>query len=185
MTYEYGPADASGTVSFKSVSQIFDSDDPSPEEIRDLSDRAEDRISHAAFRTPKRFRADLCKELTIKVPAAELTPGRSEAIVSAVRLHFRNRAGEFDDKTRVTVRAGFRECRLTVAVCVPSFIGIGICSQFKGDPLVEVLENVLVIFCWVTIWQPFQSLVFDRWTQKTTAAIYRKIAEIPIQVVPV
>ena len=174
MAYEQGSADASGTVSFKAVSQIFDGDDPSPEENRDLSDRAEDRISHAVFKFPKRFRADLCQELTIKVPAAELTPERSKAIVSAVHTHFAFRAGECADKTR-----------LTVAVCVPSFIGIGICSQFKGDPLVEVLENVLVIFCWVTIWQPFQSLVFDRWTQKTTAAIYRKIAGMPIHVVPV
>jgi hypothetical protein len=61
-------------------------------------------------------------------------------------------------------------------------VGIAICSQFKGNPISEVLENVLVIFCWVTIWQPFQVLVFDRWTQAETAMVYRKIAEMPISV---
>jgi hypothetical protein len=44
------------------------------------------------------------------------------------------------------------------------------------------VENVLVIFCWVTIWQPFQSLVFDRWTLSKTAEVYRKVAEMKIRV---
>ena len=65
---------------------------------------------------------------------------------------------------------------------IPSFIGISFCSQFKGNPLAEVIENILIIFCWVTIWQPFQSLVFDRWTQSETAKVYRKIAEMEIRV---
>jgi hypothetical protein len=87
--------------------------------------------------------------------------------------------------TKLTQRVGLREFRLTLAVCIPSFIGIAICSQFKGNPITEVVENILVIFCWVTIWQPFQSLVFERWTQSETAKVYRKIAEMEISVRPV
>jgi hypothetical protein len=83
---------------------------------------------------------------------------------------------------RLTQRVGFREIRLTLAVCIPSFLGIAACAPFKGDPLVEVIENVLVIFCWVTIWQPFQLLIFDRWTQSETAKVYRKIAGMKISV---
>ena len=45
-----------------------------------------------------------------------------------------------------------------------------------------MIENVLVIFCWVTIWQPFQLLIFDRWTQSETAKVYGKIAEMRISV---
>jgi len=175
-----GDLPRTGTVSFKAVAQIYDSDDPSPEAHRDLSDTAEDRIFHAILAVPNRLRATICDRLAIRVPG--LAPGDDEAVAAAVREHFSRRAGEITNDTRLTVRVGLRECRLTIAVCVPSFIGIGICSQFKGDPIVEVLENVLVIFCWVTIWQPFQSLVFDRWTQKETAAIYKKIAGMPISV---
>ena len=174
----------SGTVAFKSVAQIYEGDDPSQEEHRDLSDRAEDRIFHTVLAVPKGFRAGLCRNLTIQVPAHELTPGREAAIVSAIRSHFLRRAGEVQEDMKLTKRVGLRECRLPAAVCLPSFVGIAICSQFKGDALAEVAENVLVIFCWVTIWQPFQSLVFDRWTQKETAKVYRKIAEMPIRVLP-
>ena len=175
-----GEPQTTGTVSFKSVAQMYDSDDPSPEAHRDLSDMAEDRIFRAVLTVPRGLRADLFDRLAIRVP--DLAPGQDAAIVSAIREHFLRRADETKDQTRLTVRTGLRECRLTAAVCIPSFVGIGICSQFKGDPLVEVAENVLIIFCWVTIWQPFQSLVFDRWTDKVTAEIYRKIAGMPISV---
>jgi hypothetical protein len=39
-----------------------------------------------------------------------------------------------------------------------------------------------VIFCWVVIWQPFQSLVFDRWTLSKTVKIYKKISGMEISV---
>ena len=171
-----------GTVSFKSVAQMYDSDDPSPEAHRDLSDKAENRIFREILTVPRGLRAAICDQLEIRVP--DPSPEQGDAIVSAVREHFLRRADEMADITRITVRVGMRECLLTAAVCIPAFIGIAICSQFKNNPLVEVLENVLIIFSWVVIWQPFQSLVFDRWTQKETAAIYRKIAQMPIRVVP-
>ena len=171
-----------GTVSFKSVAQMYDSDDPSPEARRDLSDKAEDRIFRAILTVPRGLRAGICDRLEIRVQ--NLLPEQGDAIASAVREHFLRRAGEKNDATKVTVRVGLRESRLTIAVCVPSFIGIGICSQFRGSPLVEIAENILVIFSWVVIWQPFQALVFDRWTLKETAAIYRKIAQMAIRVLP-
>ena len=36
----------------------------------------------------------------------------------------------------------------------------------QGNPVSEVVENVLGILCWVTLWQPFQVLVFDRWRRR-------------------
>lgn len=169
-----------GTVTFKSVAQIYDSDDPSPEAHRDLSEKAEDRIFLATLAVPDELRARICDRLEIRVP--DPAPGEEDAIISAVREHFQRRAGEKSDATRITVRVGIRESWLTAAVCIPAFAGIAVCSQFRGNPLIEVLENVLVIFSWVVIWQPFQSLVFDRWTLKATATIYRKIAQMPISV---
>ena len=171
-------------VSFRTIAHLYDSDDPSPEDRRELTERAEDRIFHSVVDRAKGSRRDLRESVEITLPPADLPPGRDQAIVSAVRSHFRLRAEEVQQSMRLTQRAGIREIRLTVAVCVPSFIGIALCSQFKGDPLVEVIENVLIIFCWVTIWQPFQSLVFDRWTQSVTAKVYRRIAEMEIHVHP-
>lgn len=180
---EQSPSTAArAAVPFRTIAHFYDPDDPSPEESRELSERAEEKIFHEVLDRPKGSKTLLCNELEVTFPAADLTPGRSAAIIAAIRSHFRLRSDEVRRDMRLTQRVGFREIRLTLAVCIPSFLGIAACSQFKGDPLAEVIENILIIFCWVTIWQPFQSLVFDRWTQSETAKIYRTIAEMEITV---
>ncbi|MEN6611406.1 MAG: hypothetical protein ABFC24_11230 [Methanoregulaceae archaeon] len=172
------------SVAFRTIAHFYDADDPTPENNRELSDRAEKEILREVLSVPKGVHKDLCDRLEISLPASDLTPGRADAIISATRAHFRHRAVELQRDRKLIQRVGLREIRLTVAVCVPSFIGIAICSQLKGDPLVEVIENILVIFCWVTIWAPFQSLVFDRWTQSATAKVCQRIAGMDIGVKP-
>jgi len=175
-------AAARASVPFRTIAHFYDADDPSPEDHRELSDRAEEQIFREVLDVPKEYRKELCDQLEITLPATDLTPDRQTAIVSAIRSHFRLRANEVQRDMILTQKVGLREVRLTIAVCLPSFIGIAICSQFKGNPISEVVENILIIFCWVTIWQPFQSLVFDRWTQSAKAKVYRKIAEMEIHV---
>lgn len=173
------------SVTFRTIAHFFDPDDPTPENNRQLSDSAEERIFREVLDVPKGYRGEMFDRLEILLPASELTPDRRDAIVSAVRAHFRNRSLDYLKEGRLTQKVGLREFRLTIAVCLPSFLGIAICSQFKGNPITEVVENVLVIFCWVTIWQPFQSLVFDRWTKNKTAKVCRRIAGMDISVRPV
>jgi hypothetical protein len=173
---------ARAAVPFRTIVHFYDADDPSPEERRELSARAEETIFRTVLDRPGGSRVIPDSGLEISFPAADLTPARSDAIIAAIRSHFRIRSEEVQRDMRLTQRVGLREIRLTLAVCIPSFLGIAICSQFKGNPLAEVIENVLVIFCWVTIWQPFQSLVFDRWTQGERAKVYGKIAAMEISV---
>ncbi|MCX6684874.1 MAG: hypothetical protein NTZ37_09140 [Methanoregula sp.] len=182
MPFDKHRNNAFATVPFRTIAHVYDADDPSVEEKRELSDRAEKQIFREVLNVPTGYPDSLYKHLDIRLPAPELTPEREAAIIAAVRAHFHNRALDFLRDRKLTMRVGLREIRLTLAVCIPSFIGIAICSQFKGSPISEVIENVLVIFCWVTIWQPFQSLVFDRWTQSETAKVYQKIAEMEISV---
>ena len=171
------------TVPFKSILRLYDPDDPSPEETRELSFRAEEQILRDVLDVPKGYHHALFNHLVILLPLSDLTPGRDSAVISAIRNHFTFRSHEYRRDMKLTQRVGFREIRLTVAVCVPSFLLIGGLSMFK-DPVAEVTKNILIIFCWVTIWQPFQSLVFDRWTQATTAKVCQHIAEMEISVDP-
>jgi hypothetical protein len=170
------------SVPFRTIAHFYDPDDPAPEDSRELSDRAENAIFHGVLEGPKGAHKALCSHLEILLPAPGLTPDRMAAIISAVRSHFQRRADEVERDMKLTQKVGLRQFRLTIAVWIPSFVGIAVCSQFKGNPVSEVVENVLVILCWVTLWQPFQVLVFDRWTQSETAKVYRKIAEMEIGV---
>ena len=173
------------SVTFRTIAHFFDPDDPTPENNRGLSDRAEEQIFREVLDVPKGYRGEMYRPAGDPPARFRTYPDRRDAIVSAVRAHFRKRSLDYLKEGRLTQKVGLREFRLTIAVCIPSFLGIAICSQFKGNPLTEVVENVLVIFCWVTIWQPFQSLVFDRWTKNKTAKVCRRIAGMDISVRPV
>jgi len=173
------------SVPFRTIAHFYEADDSSPEDLRELSERAEEQIFREVLDAPKGAGKTPCDRIAITLPASDLTQDRTDSIISAVRTHFRSRSDNVRRDMRLTQKVGLNEIRLILAVCIPSFIGIAICSQFKGDPITEVIENVLIIFCRVTIWQPFQSLVFDRWTQSETARVYGKIAGMDISVKPV
>jgi hypothetical protein len=172
-------------IKFRTIAHFFDPDDPSPENDRELTDRAERVIFLTVLDVPDKKTASICDHIELAFPSGELSPDRSKAIIAATKSHFRLRAQEFKRDTNLTVRIGTRECGLTLLIGVPAITGIFIAAHFHEDPVAILMSNILVIFVWVVIWQPFQSLVFDRWTQKSTAKVYQEIAEMDMKVIPV
>jgi hypothetical protein len=173
-------------VRFRTIAHFFDADDPAPESNRELSDRAEDEIFKTVIDAPEGSKSPICTRIELQFPATDLSPARCDAIVSALRNHFRRRSVELKRDRRLTARVGFREFRLTVAIVIPSVLGMSVLLRFyPHEPFAVIAVNILTIFCWVVIWQPFQSLVFDRWTQAEESKIYGEIAGMEITVVPV
>jgi hypothetical protein len=170
-------------VPFRTIAHFFDADDPTPEGNRELSDRAESAILHAVLDTTHPLDACNRYRLEICLPAADYTPNREKDIPAAIRGHFLSRADELMRNRRLTWKIGMREFRLTVGVCIPAFSIIVLADRFPHEPVALILQNVMVIFSWVVIWQPFQSLVFDRWTQSQEAKVCREIAGMEIGVV--
>jgi hypothetical protein len=178
---------SSGTlasITFRTIAHFYDSDDPSPECDRELTDRAENAIVLSVLDVPDKKISPICDHIELQFPPSDLTPERQTAIVSATKSHFKNRSSEIKRSSILTVRVGLRELWLTLGVALPSFTLIAIFTRFPHVPLAVILLNVLVIFCWVVIWQPFQSLVFDRWTLAEKSKIYRQIADMDIRVIP-
>jgi hypothetical protein len=178
---------SSGTlasITFRTIAHFYDSDDPSPECDRELTDRAENAIVLSVLDVPDKKISPICDHIELQFPLSDLTPERQTAIVSATKSHFKNRSSEIKRSSILTVRVGLRELWLTLGVALPSFTLIAIFTRFPHIPLAVISLNVLVIFCWVVIWQPFQSLVFDRWTLAEKSKIYRQIADMDIRVIP-
>lgn len=171
-------------VTFRTIAHFFDSDDPTPEHARELSDRAEEKIGRAVLDAKDPLHASRNDHLEIHLPASDLTPERKIDIPAAVRAHFLLRADELQRNARLTQRIGFREFRLTIAVCIPAFAGMVATTRFPHNDIAFLMQNVLVILAWVVIWQPFQSLVFDRWTNAVESKVCRQIASMEISVLP-
>jgi len=171
-------------VSFRTIAHFYDSDDPSPEDRRELSDRAEEQISREIETGPDPDHASRAVKLEILLPASELTPGREKDLPEAVRSHFAGRSVEIYRDMKLVRRVGLREIWLTVGVAIPALLIIGLTTLFSRDTLALIVQNIMIIFVWVVIWQPFQSLVFDRWTKSKEAQVYREIAKMEIEVRP-
>ncbi len=171
-------------VKLRTIAHLYDPDDPTPENDRELSDRAEDAINHSILDLSKPLHAGTTHRMELRLPAADLTPQRENDIPAAVRAHFLRRAGETRRAMRLTQRIGLREFRLTIAVCFFTFLGIAGTTFFPHDPVASVLQNIFVIMTWVVIWQPFQSLVFDRWTNDEQAKVFDEISRMEIRVLP-
>ncbi len=170
-------------VPFRTIAHFYDAEDPFPEESRELSDRAESEILHAILDSKHPLDARKRYRLEISLPLADYNAGREKDLPAAIRSHFYVRADELNRNRRLTWKIGVREFRLTVGVCIPAFTIIVLADRFPHEPLALILQNVMVIFSWVVIWQPFQSLVFDRWTQSEEARVCREIAGMDISVV--
>jgi len=183
MSEQYSPGTLA-SVTFRTIAHFYDSDDPSPEYDRELTDRAENAIVLSVLDVPDKKISPICDHIELQFPSSDLTPERQAAIVSATRSHFKSRSIEIKRSSVLTVRVGLRELWVTLGVAVPSFILIALFTRFPHIPLAVILLNILVIFCWVVIWQPFQSLVFDRWTLAEKSKVYRQIADMDIRVIP-
>ncbi len=172
------------SVSFRTIAHFYDPDDPSPEENRELSDRAEDTIFRAVADLPDPTHSTPGDVMEISLPSAELTRERQAAIPQAVKSFFSMRIGEIEKDRRLSRNVAFREFRLTIGFCIPAFLVIASATRFPHEPVAVIVQNVLVVFTWVVIWQPFQTLVFDRWSKSTRIKVYRKILGMDIRIRP-
>ncbi len=171
-------------VKLRTIAHLYDPDDPTPENDRELSERAEEAINHSVLDIPEPLHAGTTHILELRIPSSEMTPQRENDIPAAVHAHFLSKSAEARRAMRLTQRIGFREIRLTIAVCFFTFLGIAGTTFFPHDPVASVLQNIFVIMTWVVIWQPFQSLVFDRWTNDEQARVFDEISRMEIRILP-
>lgn len=171
-------------ISFKTIAHVYDSEDPSPEECRELTDRAEEDIARTVTYFIKTVPRAEQGDLILYLPQSDLNENREHDLPRSVTLHFQSRISDLERDRKIIWWGGLREFRLTIAVLIPALIGIGLTSRISKDVVALITQNILVICCWVVIWQPFQVLVFDRWTLAVKIRVYRHISRMNILVKP-
>lgn len=171
-------------VTFRTIAHVYDGDDKSPEAARELSERAEDEIGKSVAQFLKMVPPSEQGDLIICLPSSDLNEKRKDDIPNSVRLHFHTRIQDLERDRNLIWWAGLREFRLTIAVLIPALLGIASTSLFSKDIFALIVQNILIICCWVVVWQPFQTLVFDRWTLAVRIRVYLHITSMVIQVRP-
>lgn len=170
------------SVPFRTIAHFFDPDDPSPEKTRELSDRAEEEITKTVTYFLKTVPSTNQGDLVISLPESDLNTKRESDLPLAIVSHFKNKIQALERDRNLIWWVGMREIRLTIAVLIPALIGIGLTSMISKDIIALIAQNILVICCWVVIWQPFQTLVFNRWALAVRIRVYSHITRMHIRV---
>lgn len=166
-------------IRIRSAQQLFDSRDPAPFRERDLDDdfteyivATADEFSHG---TPLRIR--------ILVEDAASDGLAVETIQSAIRTHFQYQI----DLKRIQLSKLFKTARLFLSIGV---ICLLFClaaarlveSSFPWDEGRAALREGLVIFGWVSLWKPFELILFDWYPVFDRIRLMRKLLETEIEI---
>lgn len=160
------------------VRQMFHTLDPSPFNAKDLDEHAENYIVSSAEEFP------LATPLSLRVylPAEQLAGAAAAGLAEAVATFFAYRAEVSGRQLRRTLRDG-RLSLLIGLLFLFTCIGIRILLKQSGhsDWYLQMLEEGFLISGWVAMWRPIQIHLYDWWPLKRRMRLYRKLAQMPVE----
>jgi len=171
-------------LTFKSLDQLLDEDDPSPYPHKEITEVAEDAIASHLEDLPLKRDA----ELTIALPTAALNRKIQESLGEAIREHFRFRASELVlelKRKRSGLHKGLELISTTVSITIIVALGIKLIpgsDKILTDVVQFFLAGVLTILNWVAIWDTYETYILDYQTLAKKIRVYEKIAQMRVRV---
>jgi hypothetical protein len=166
---------------FKSLEQLFDEADTSPAPARELSVFAEEAIAGYTDEYPLRLPVDL----TIALPARQMTSRTEHDLAAAVHRHFAFRIPQLEHTHRLSFRYGKRSLLVAIANALVAIPFLYFTYQRISEPFYYILLfGLVMILNWVTIWDTYEYFVYEYRKQTHTLKLYRKVAALPVRVVP-
>lgn len=158
--------------------QLLNSLDPSPFRERDLDTEAAEYIADAL----RELHGHRHVKVVVYLPGEIDDPTR-DAITDAIHNYFRYRevAAYFD--LRQVLRLG----RISLLV---GLLFLALCTvlwrfAFTGEAVLDrIFSEGFLIIGWVAMWKPLEILLYEWWPVLRDARLYRRIAEIPVEIRP-
>lgn len=139
--------------------QLFDGRDPAPFRERDLDDDAVDYLLAAAQEIPRKQQLAILVTISDE-PEPRLAP---DAIVAAVRAHFRHELEQIQRRLREHIRRGQIILGVGLTVLVVCLTLAELTVSLPSGTLREILREGFVITGWVAMWRPLEVLLYDWW----------------------
>ena len=162
-----------------SLSELFNSMDPTPFHHRDLDRDAVEFLENWALEFPptSHFRIIVHTE---NMPPDDPTPLVSEAMRNYFDdksvLALRNlRLLLVEGRTSLVIGIGF------LALCL---LGADLLATFTTHTFFRLLKESLLIGGWVAMWRPLQIFLYDWWPIMRRRRIYRNLGHATVQVLP-
>ncbi len=168
-------------IRLRSISQLFNSFDPTPFPEKDLDDDAEEFIVGWAreLHTPGRLR------IVVHLPDTECATEAARTLGEAIAQHFTYRA----DVMGRELRELFRSTRLYLAVGLSVFAACMLAAQtirnlFPDNVIANGVEQGLIIVGWVANWKPFDLLLYEWWPLRRRMQLFRRLADAEVEIQP-
>jgi hypothetical protein len=161
-------------IKLQTVEQLFDNRDPAPFRERDLDPDLADYLLDAG--------EDLFTEDKLRVVFWLDKPCPPVEIEEAFRAHFEYTIERIRRLRRRRRRTG--QVSLTIGIVI--VIALIALSQFVGTAiggsLGAGLREGLVISCWVVMWRPIETLIYDWIPQRHERLVAEKLLGAPVEV---
>jgi hypothetical protein len=166
-------------IRFKSLTQVFDDDDPAPLPDRELSEFAEETI--LGYLDEYRYKKPVT--LAIRIPEKDLS-GETSLIPQAVKNHFSFRVPDLEHELILSRREGLYSFIIAIfnAIIAAIYITAYYQEYMEGSLIVLLVGGLVVILNWVTIWDTYEYFMYDYRNLWRKKRIYQKITRIPITV---
>lgn len=162
----------------ETLSQLFNSMDPTPFHHRDLDHDAEQYIETEALEFPH-ARGYL---VSVHLPDGPREDPDS-VVAEAIRNYFDYRA----DLARRTITVLLQEGRISLLIGVAflssCLVVADLLSFAAGGTLLRIVRESLTIGGWVAMWRPMQIFLYEWWPLVRRMRIYRKLGAAEVRVV--
>jgi len=165
----------------RNVMQLFNSLDPSPFHEKELDPDAEEYIFNAVVDQPKKIPV----KMAIYLPEESITESTRESIILGIHNHFIYKSSVSDRELRRLFERGRIVLLIAMGFLFGSLLGRQYLATLEQSLPVRMAEEGLLIFGWVTLWEPVYIFIYGWWPIVQKRRIYDKITAMEVEVLPV
>ena len=165
-------------VHLGSLSQLFDSLDPSPFHVRDLDRKASTYIVESARDIPRDAKIGLV--LYVDEPARPADDGR--IVGDAVRDHYAREADYTRRHLRRMIKQGWVSLAIGLAFLITAVMASALVTDNVPGTIGVVLRETLITGGWVSMWRPLEIFLYDWWPVHGERRLYERMSRMAVRI---
>jgi hypothetical protein len=160
-------------VRVRSAQQLFDARDPAPFRARDLDDDFAEYIITSTEEIPHKIPV----KVAIYVTEPQSTDLDKDSILEAIHSHLSYQIELKQLQLSKIFKTGQLFLMIGLASLIICLTGANALEKFVSNDAVRILKEGLIIFGWVSMWRPFELILFDWYPVFDRIRILRKVLE--------
>jgi hypothetical protein len=166
-------------VKLSSISQLFNSFDPSPFIEKDLDDEVENYIVQSV----REFSITTSLKLIFYLPSEKQDEAK-QILPEAIHHYFDYRKQNAEKELRTILRQGRTSLIVGLVFLFACISTTELANWLASGPLTHIFQEGLVIIGWVAMWRPVEIFLYDWWSIKNNQRLYEKLSQMKIEIKP-